>query len=123
MSDIYSDFDYRLNAINKDVKVVTNVDAINNSIRNIITTQKYSVPGNPDFGANIETALFEIIDQVTFDYIEDLINEEVRKWEDRVEIRNIDFDYDTDNGQILCKIQYIILQSDEIGSVNVKLDV
>ena len=115
----FSDLDYRLNTVNKDIKISQNIDAINNSLRNIVTTQKYSIPGLPDFGANIETALFEIIDDVTFDYIEELIREEVLRWETRVNIKQLLFTHDIDNGQILIKILYTIVQSDEIQSTTV----
>lgn len=120
---IYNDIDYRLNTINKDIKISEDSAAINNSIRNILLTQKYTVPGNPEFGADLDQVLFEQMDGVTFALIENIVRTEIERWEPRILIENIDIFYNKDYQQVVIKLRYIIIASNEIQETNIKLGV
>lgn len=119
----YIDIDYRLNTINEDLKLAYESEAINNSIRNILTTPKGTVPGNPTFGADLEVVLFEIIDDITLSFIEDIIQNELAKQEPRIIVRNINFKVDYNFGQIQVTILYEIINTSEIESTLVKISI
>lgn len=124
MSDYkYIDIDYKLQTVNKDLRLAYESEAINNSIRNILTTPKGSLPGNPEFGTNLEEALFEIIDEITLSFIEDIIITELTKQEPRIIVKAIKFNVNTDEGQILTTILYEIINTNEIESTLVKISV
>lgn len=116
----YTDLDYQLNTVNKDIRLAEDVEAINNSIRNILLTNKNTVPGNPAFGCNIEELLFEELDEITFALIEDVIINELETWETRIIIREVTFNTNYDYGQLVATIQYEILETNEIESTLVK---
>ena len=105
----FTDIDYFLNTENKDVIISEDNDAIKNSVRNIITTQKRTVPGLPEFGCDLESVLYELIDEVTFILIKDTITVELNKWEPRIDVKDITFTTDIDNGQIAVLVSYIII--------------
>lgn len=124
MSDYkYIDIDYKLQTVNRDLRLAYESEAINNSIRNILTTPKGSLPGNPEFGTNLEDALFEIIDEITLSFIEDIIITELTKQEPRIIVKAIKFNVNTDEGQILTTILYEIINTNEIESTLVKISV
>lgn len=119
---IYTDIDYKLNTENEDLRLVTDVEAINNSLRNIILTQKGTVPGFPEFGTNIEDVLFELMDEITYEFLKDMIITQIENWETRVQVQEISVQENVDLGQILVTIYYKILKNNEIASTIVKID-
>jgi len=124
MSSNYSDFDYKLNTTNKDIIIVKDSVAIENSIRNIITTQKGSLVGNPDFGTDLENVLFDIMDDVTYQFMRDIIEEELAKSEPRISITDIDIIGLEDTNQIIVNIKYIILTlNDLVNETIIKINI
>lgn len=118
---IYTDIDYKLNTKNKDLKLSEDAEAINNSIRNILLTQKYTVPGNPDFGADLEKVLFEQMDGITMQLIKDIIINEIEKWEPRIVINEILFKKYEQYQRLSVTLKYTILKSNEMETVSLKL--
>lgn len=119
---IYKDIDYRLNTENRDIRISPDAEAINNSLRNIILTRKGEVPGNPDFGSNIEEVLFEQLDDITEILLKSMITIEIEKWETRVELKDVVFTSDRDNGVLMMNIKYEMLASNEILSTVIKIN-
>ena len=97
--DIY--FDYA-----DPTTVVTNEQAINNSIRNIILTDIGSLPGKPTFGSHVRKALFEFIDGVTQKLIETYIASALIKWEPRIRILSIVIKNIPEYNRIVATITY-----------------
>jgi uncharacterized protein len=118
----YADIDYKLNTVNKDLRLATDIEAINNSIRNILNTPKGSVPGNPTFGSDLEGVLFEVIDDITFSLIQNIIIDELEKWEERITIQEVNLNSIIDDGQISVNIIYIVNYNNEIVSSNIKIN-
>lgn len=118
----YTDIDYKLNTVNKDLRLATDIEAINNSIRNILNTPKGSVPGNPTFGSDLEGVLFEVIDDITFSLIQNIIIDELEKWEERITIQEVNLNSIIDDGQISVNIIYTVNYNNEIVSSNIKIN-
>lgn len=118
----YIDLDYKLNTVNKDIRLATDKEAINNSIRNILNTSKGTVPGNPSFGSDLQEVLFEIMDDITFSLVQSIVRTELEKWEPRIEIKEVNFDSVIDQGQMIINLVYIIIRNNEIISTNIKID-
>lgn len=120
---LYKDLDYRLNTKNKDIKISTDSAAINNSIRNILLTSKYSVPGNPEFGSDLDKVLFEQMDDITFTLIDNIIYNELERWEPRIIINSTDIKFNKDYQQVITKINYTIISTNDIQTTNITLGV
>lgn len=65
-------------------------NAINNSIKNILTTTVGTVPGKPEFGSNIARYTFEQMDFITENIIREDILLSLRRYEPRINIQNIE---------------------------------
>lgn len=81
----YSDIDIELTKITSgDIKKDVNIDAIINSLKNILLTMKGSRRMLPEFGSNLQRLVFEPIDEITAREIGEEIIDSVRRWDDRI---------------------------------------
>jgi len=105
-----------------DLSTVTNRDAINQSIYNIIKTPRGSRVGNPLFGAGIETFLFEPLTQDVAENMGKAIVGQILLWEPRIRIVTTDLKvYDAPQAGYALSISYIILETFTNGSFDVFL--
>lgn len=68
---------------------VSDVKAINNSIRNILFTRIGSVPGKPTFGSNLYKVVFNHLDHITENLIITFTKEALAKWEPRITVTDV----------------------------------
>jgi phage baseplate assembly protein W len=102
-----------------DLSVVTNRDAINQSIFNIIKTRRGSRVGNPEFGAGVESFLFEPLTQDTAESMGKAIVSQILLWEPRIKIMSTELKvYDAPQAGYDLSITYLILQTFTEGSFN-----
>lgn len=88
-------------------EVVTNEDAINNSIRNILTTRIGSVPGKPDFGSNVMYTVFEFIGGgSTKDLLKNSVVTALLKWEPRISVNEVKIQEIPEYNRIIADIYY-----------------
>ena len=99
-----------MRALYTDLKSPTypsyNIEAINNSIRNILTTQKGSLEGMPEFGSRLNELVFSQIDHITIDLLKNLIQEALREWEDRIIISDIVISSVPEYNRLIASISY-----------------
>lgn len=69
---------------NTPEEVAYNDDAIDNSIHNILTTVKGSIPGKPTFGSNLSEYLFSNMDHITLSLISSSVKDTLNKFEPRI---------------------------------------
>ena len=81
---IYTD----MTAINYDKY---DINALNNSITNIIMTPRGSLPGKPRFGCDIHKLVFSHIDDITETVARNYIMNALSEFEDRIIINYIKF--------------------------------
>lgn len=90
----------------KPSTTVTDVKAINNSIKNILMTPKGSLPGKPTFGSDIHRVIFSQLDVITRDTLRDVILNALLKWEPRINIDNIVVEEVPEYNKIIATIHY-----------------
>lgn len=117
--EIYSDLhpNFVRDLQTKDLKKSININAIRNSIRNILQTRKMERRMMPEFGASLEQLLFEPIDEVTGKRIGSAMIEELRLWEPRINVTALNVISDPDF------MRYDIILEYRIQSVNISHDV
>ena len=59
------DLNFTIHPLRKDVNKNLDEVAIVNSIKNIVSTNHYEKPFQPDFGSNVRRMLFESLDNIT----------------------------------------------------------
>lgn len=105
----YSDFDIELSRqTDGDVQRDTDVDAILNSLENIVATIQGSRRMLPEFAQDIHSLLFEPISDETARAVGNTILEGIRTWEDRVEVVGVDIEPKFDMNQYRIRLEFII---------------
>jgi phage baseplate assembly protein W len=90
-SSIYSDVDIELTkATDGDITKDTEVDAVINSLNNIVATMQGSRRMIPEFAQDLWNMLFEPLDEDTAYGIGERLLEAIQIWDDRVEVTGID---------------------------------
>lgn len=87
----FSDLDLNFTAhpVTKDVSKKVNENAIATAIRNLLLTNYYERPFQPELGSNLKKFLFEPIDNVTTSLIQDSIFETISNFEPRVTVSEV----------------------------------
>jgi len=83
------DLNFTIHPIRKDINVLTNEMAVITSMKNLVLTNHYERPFNPDVGSNIRRLLFEPIDSITSGNLQREIKETIVNFEPRVSINTI----------------------------------
>jgi len=83
------DLSFNIHPVRKDVNVHKSERAVINSIKNLILTNHYERPFQPELGSNIRRLLFENVDSVMAAQIEREIEETIENFEPRAQISNV----------------------------------
>jgi phage baseplate assembly protein W len=118
----YSDFDGLMERQQDgDITLDTDLDAIKNSLQNILSTRKGSRRMLPEFGGTIEEMLFEPMDEITARRIANDILAAIQVWDSRIEILGIDMTVNYDYQQYEVDMSYTIKGFGAGGQDNVRL--
>lgn len=92
-----------------DIVAATNVEAIKKSLRNLIMTDIYDVPFNPDKGTSLNGSLFENFTPITTEFLKSKIREMIDKYEARITIEKIIIFQKDDQNSLEVSIYFKIL--------------
>jgi len=119
MTDFYSDYDGSFTKQSDgDVQKDIDIDAIFNSLSNIILTVQGERRMLPTFACNIKRLLFEPIDEITARLIAEGIVEAIAIWETRIKITSFDIEPLYDENAYRCRLNYMIVTGSEIESID-----
>jgi len=94
---------------------------IKSNLLNLLLTNKGERVFNPEFGADLGTALFEGIDENIVDIITDLINTNVEIFVPEVQIRDVVVDINTpDNNAVSVTVNYKLRTSGTSDQITVQ---
>ena len=107
---IYKDLNmsFTKNPATKDVARLFDIQAIKRSVKNIILTNKYERPFNPDFGCNLRGFLFENITEPLLVIIKDRVAMAIEKYEPRVSVEDVVVKEDIDKNGISIMVSFLI---------------
>ena len=105
--DISSSF--KVNPLSEDLIAIKNETAIARSVRNLILTSPGERFFNPILGSRVSKLLFESVDLITANAIEDEIRVTIENFEPRVELDSVDVVADFDNYEFHVVIRYQIV--------------
>ena len=83
------DLNFLIHPIRKDINTYKAEYAVINSVKNLILTNHFERPFQPEIGSNIRRLLFENVDVILAAQIEREIDETVNNFEPRVQISSI----------------------------------
>ena len=101
-----------------DVQKDNDVEAIFNSIRNIVLTIQGERRMLPTFASNITNLIFEPIDETTARLIAENLLESIRIWENRIDITGFDIEPLPDENIYRCRLKFTVIGNNEVESID-----
>lgn len=121
---IYSDIrkNMLMDALNQDVSVAVNDQAIKDSVMNLVMTTRGERLYQPEIGGDISSLLFELMSDETTYLIQRAIQEVINNWEPRARLEQVQVLPDYDNNKYTITIRfYTIYNLEVLQSVNMNL--
>ena len=109
---------FLLNVFTKDAAVVKNENAIKQSIKNLVLTQKGEKLFQPELGSGVYELLFEPMDPFTADSIRDEIINTLGQYEPRITILEVDVEPNEDTNTFDVTVEYRIVGQPIVETVN-----
>lgn len=103
------DLNFTKHPVKKDVNKVVSEMAVVNSIKNLILTNHYERPFQPDIGSNVQKMLFENMDNITAAAIQREILQTIKNFEPRVSVQTIKVTPDFDNNAFTVSMEFYIV--------------
>ena len=108
--------------VSHDVSALSDVDAIKQSIRNLIFTQHYEKPFHPEIGCHTTGLLFENIMPSTQIMIKKSVETVINNYEPRVNLINVIVNVSPDENGYDLRIEYSMKNSLEFVVVDMFLE-
>ena len=116
------DLNFSIHPIRKDINTHKNEYAIINSVKNLVLTNHYERPFQPEIGSNIRRLLFENVDTVTAAQIEREITETVENFESRVQVSKVTAAADPDNNGYKVTLEFFVINNANPITINFFLE-
>jgi phage baseplate assembly protein W len=95
--------------VTNDIIAIKNEDAIKKSVINLVRTQINERFFNSLLGTTLGTTLFELIDEESFDFLEDEIEVLLRNFEPRITVTRVFAQGQVDSNSVFVQIEYDIV--------------
>jgi phage baseplate assembly protein W len=107
----YSDLDlfFTRRSRDSDVNVLTNVQAIKRSVRNLVLTNYYEKPFHPEIGSGVRGLLFELATPMTAIAISQSIQDVIANYEPRASINFVDVFEEIDDNSYDVTINFTVI--------------
>ena len=116
------DLNFTIHPIRKDINTHKNEYAIINSVKNLVLTNHYERPFQPEIGSNIRRLLFENVDTVTAAQIEREITETVENFESRVQVSKVTAAADPYNNGYKVTLEFFVINNANPITINFFLE-
>ena len=103
---------FQTNPLTKDLIAMKNENAIARSVKNIVFTNPGEKFFNPRFGSRITESLFENADDLTAIEIQTQIEDSIKRYEPRVNLKSVEAFADIDGNSFDVVIVYDIIGAD-----------
>ena len=121
--EVYSDFLINMNPhpVSGALLRFVNEKAVTRSIRNLILTNPGERLYQPDIGSGIRSLMFEPMTQFTANTLRKMIEDTIRKYEERAQILAVEVIPDEDRNRYVVTIVYMLINKPDPVTVNVTL--
>jgi phage baseplate assembly protein W len=116
------DLNFLIHPVRKDINKHKDEMAVINSIKNLMMTNHYERPFQPDLGSNVRRLLFENLDKITAISMEREIRQVVENYEPRAQIKTLDILPDTDNNGFSVRMEFYIMNMTDPVTINFFLE-
>ena len=94
------------NPVTSDVTTVTDIQDIKRAVRHIVLLNPGEKPFHPEIGTGVRAALFQNFTAPIKALLSSRIQEQLQKYEPRIEMTNVSFNDNLDNNEMSCKIEF-----------------
>jgi len=116
------DLNFTIHPIRKDINTHKNEYAIINSVKNLVLTNHYERPFQPQIGSNIRRLLFENVDAVTASQIEREIVETISNFEPRVQVSKVTVVASPDENGFKVNLEFFVINNANPITINFFLE-
>jgi|SRR6056300_510789 len=116
------DLNFNIHPVRKDINTHSNEYAIVNSIKNLVLTNHYERPFQPNIGSNIRQLLFDNLDAVTAAGIQREIEETINNFEPRAGISNVNVVAAPDENGYKVELEFFVLNNTSPVTINFFLE-
>ena len=116
------DLNFRIHPVKLDVNTHKNEYAIINSIKNLVLTNHYERPFQPELGSNIRRLLFENVDMIIAAQIEREISEVIGNFEPRAQVSKVRAIPKADENAYQIELDFFIINSANPITINFFLE-
>ena len=106
-SDI--DLSFTRNLVTSDVVQIEDVIAVKRSVKNLVQTNFYERPFQPELGCGIRELLFEPYSPLTAVFLKRKISEVITNHEPRVRLEDISLDDDPDRNRLKVDLYFYVV--------------
>ena len=113
------------NPVSGDVTMVTDVQDIKRSVRNLVMTNRFEKPFHPEVASHVRDLLFERFTPITFNLLRNRIETVLENYEPRVSVTDIEIDDSgraMDNNELNVRIFFTLKNDPQIQSVDILLE-
>lgn len=96
----------------------TDAAAVKQAVKNLLLTNKYEKPFQPEFGGDLNNLLFELVDNDTVYEIDGAIREAIQKYEPRAIVRQVATNLQPDLNSISVTVTFQIVNTEEIVTLD-----
>ena len=108
----------------KDIRKVTDVQAVKRSIRNLVLLNHYEKPFHPEIGSGIRDMLFENMSNMTAFILAKKIEDVIENFEPRVRLISVRADPNLDRNEYEVTIEFFVVNAPtELVDLTVFLEV
>ena len=94
------------NKITSDVSTVIDIQDIKRAVRHLVLLNPGEKPFHPEIGTGVRAALFQNFTAPVKALLNSRIQEQLRKYEPRIEVTNVSMNDNIDNNELSCKIEF-----------------
>ena len=113
------------NPVSGDVTMVTDVQDIKRSVRNLVMTNRFEKPFHPEVASHVRDLLFERFTPITFNLLRNRIETVLENYEPRVSVTDIEIEDSgqaMDNNNLNVRIFFTLRNDPQIQSVDILLE-
>ena len=99
------------NPVTSDVSIVTDIQDIKRAVRHIVLLNPGEKPFHPEIGTGVRAALFQNFTAPIKALLSSRVQEQLRKYEPRIEVTNVSFNDNIDNNELTCKIEFNVINA------------
>jgi len=115
------DLGLKIHPIRKDINVLVDDNAIKNAVKNLLITNAFERPFQPQLGANLRGLLFEPADAITRIAIKENVSNVIKDYEPRVKLLSVAINDLSDQNAYRLTVKFLIKEYDTNESVEILL--